>query len=149
MVAVFGIIQFVAVLSAVLFTGAAFYIILVERPPAMGGGPQLTIKEWLPSGRLGIEIQSVLAGLGGLTGLLAWLMCGGILWVIGAFFIFAAIPFVLLAITPRGKQVLDAVQGSGADEMEALLKKRRRLHLVRSVLGFVASCIYFALVVKT
>jgi hypothetical protein len=143
-IGVFGIVQFVAVLSTTLFTGAALYTTLFEHPARLGCGTELSAREWALSCRRGMGMQTSLAAVGGLAGLPAWLMCGGILWAIGAFLIFAAIPFMLLPIMARSKQLIDQAQGTRAAKTGG-----RKFHLVRSVLGFAASCIYLALVVKT
>ena len=73
----FSILQFVAVLSTTLFTGAACYIALAEPAAGRGCETEAAATEWLQSRRRAMRLQNTLAAFGGLTGILAWLMGDG------------------------------------------------------------------------
>ena len=60
-----------ALVSAALFTGAAFYINFAEHPARMGLEDRPLLAQWKPSYKRGLAMQSALAIIGFLLGLLA------------------------------------------------------------------------------
>jgi hypothetical protein len=65
--------EFVAVLSCILFTGAAVYINLVEHPARMQCGVEIAATEFPPSYRRATVMQATCAALGLLSSVAAWL----------------------------------------------------------------------------
>jgi Domain of unknown function (DUF1772) len=143
------IVQFVAVLSSTLFTGAAIYINLVEHPARMECGTELAITEWAPSYKRATGMQAPLAIGSTLAGGGAWFTTGDLLWLFGALLIFAVIPFTFIAIMPTNHMLLDPGINNTSPETHALLEKWGKLHGVRSILSFVASSIFLMLILRS
>lgn len=138
------IISLVALLSATLFTGAAFYITLVEHPARLGLGDGPMLQQWQPSYKRALPIQSGLAVIGGLAGLIAGYLTKDWLWVAGSVALLTNWPFTLLVIFPVNKRLM-ALNPRLADfESRAMLVQWGRLHGVRSFLG-AAAMLLFAL----
>lgn len=138
------IISLVALLSATLFTGAAFYITLVEHPARLGLGDGPMLQQWQPSFKRALPIQSGLAVIGGLAGLIAGYLTKDWLWVAGSVALLANWPFTLLVIFPVNKRLM-ALNPCLADfDSRAMLVQGGRLHGVRSFLG-AAAMLLFAL----
>src|SRR5205823_4055265 len=131
--------RFVAILSAVLFSGAAIYINLVEHPARMECGTRLAATVFGPSYRRAAAMQVILALMASVSGAGAWLTGAPWAWLLGALFIFAVIPYTLLVIRPTNRQLLDPELDRASDKAQRLLKKWGRLHAVRSVLSLRAS----------
>jgi hypothetical protein len=136
--------QFVAVLAAVLFTGAALYINLVEHPARMECGTQLAATVFGPSYRRAAMMQVILALSATVGGGGAWYLGAPVAWLVGAVVIFAVVPFTLIAILPTNKKLLDPALDRGSPEGHRLLMNWGRLHAVRSVLSLLASVIFLS-----
>ena len=141
-------IEFIAVLSCTLFTGAAIYINLVEHPARMGCDTKTAATVWAPSYKRATVMQASLAILSFLAGVSAWLLGSGILWLAGAVVIGLVVPFTFIAIMPTNHQLLEPGRDLASDETRKLLEKWARLHAVRSVLSLVASMIYLVLLLR-
>jgi hypothetical protein len=139
MLAVF---QFLAVLCCILFAGAAIYINLVEHPARMGCDTKTAATVWAPSYKRATVMQAPLAVLSFLAGVGAWLLGGGILWLIGAVLIGLVVPYTFIAVMPTNHQLLALGRDLSSVETRSLLEKWGRLHAVRSVLSFVACIVY-------
>ncbi len=137
-------IQLLAALSCTLFTGAAIYINLVEHPARMACSTELAATVWAPSYKRATVMQVTLTIVSTVTGVASWLMGGGIMWLAGAIFIFAVIPFTLIAIMPTNKKLLDPELDRASETTRAPLQKWARLHAVRSILSLAASIIFLA-----
>ncbi|MBI2680787.1 MAG: DUF1772 domain-containing protein [Candidatus Solibacter usitatus] len=138
------ILQFTAVLTAMLFSGAAIYINLVEHPARMECGTSLAATEFGPSYRRAAVMQAILALASTIAGLGAWFMGGPRLWFVGAVLIFAVIPFTLIAIMPTNKQLLDPALDRSSPLARRLMQDWGKLHAVRSILAFAASVIFLS-----
>ncbi len=124
----------VALLAATLFTGAAFYITLVEHPArlSLAEGPMLA--QWRQSYRRALPIQSMLALLAGSSALSAgWIWSNG-LAVAGGVAMLANWPFTLAALLPINRRLSAGAGDAGSHQ---LLLRWGRLHDVRSLLGMV------------
>jgi Domain of unknown function (DUF1772) len=139
--------RFVAILSAVLFSGAAIYINLVEHPARMECGTRLASTVFGPSYRRAAVLQVILALLATIGGAGAWLTGAPRAWLLGAFFIVAVIPFTLLVIRPTNRLLLDPKAERTAEATNHLLRKWGRLHAVRSILGLLASLTFVCSVI--
>ncbi len=96
--------QFVAVLAATLFTGAAIYINVAEHPERMGCVTAVAARVVGPSYRQATTMQAVLAVISTVIAIgaptspaLSWRGSSG------AVFIFAVVRFTLLVIMPTNK----------------------------------------------
>jgi Domain of unknown function (DUF1772) len=146
---VLAIVEFIAVLSCTLFTGAAIYINFVEHPARMGCDTATAAIVWAPSYKRATVMQAPLAILSLLAGVAGWLLGGGLMWLVGAILIGLVVPFTFLAIMPTNHQLLAPGRDLSSSETRALLERWGRLHAVRSALGFSASVIFLWLLVRT
>lgn len=138
------IFSLIALLTATLFTGAAWYITLVEHPARLGLDDGSLLQQWQPSYKRALPLQSGLAVIGGVAGLLAGYLTKDWLWAAGSIALLANWPFTLLVIFPVNKRLM-ALNPRLADlESRKMLVKWGRLHSVRGVFG-VAATLFFAL----
>ena len=134
--------QFVAILAALLFTGAAIYINLAEHPARMECGSELAVTVFGPSYRRAAVMQVILALAATVAGIGAWFMGAPRGWLVGAGMIFAVIPFTLIAIMPTNRKLLDPALDRGSQAAHRLLENWGRLHAVRSILSLMASILF-------
>lgn len=135
-----------ALICATLFAGIAAYITLVEHPVrlALPDGPALA--QWRPSYARALPLQSGLAILGGVTGLIAWYQTSNGLWLAGSIAILSNWPFTLIAMLPTNTLLKTIAPGADG---RALLEKWGRLHAIRSVLGTLAATAFAAACVQS
>jgi len=138
--------EFIAVLTSMLFSGAAIYINLVEHPARMECGTELAATVFGPSYRRVAVMQAALALAATVAGTCAWLLSQEVVWLIGGLLIFAVVPFTLVVIMPTNKKLLDPSLNRNSEAAHRLLQRWGRLHVVRSILGFGASVIFVAAV---
>jgi hypothetical protein len=136
------VVQFIAVLAATFFAGAAVYINLVEHPARLSVSTELAAMQWAPSYKLATVMQASLAITATLAGLLAWILGAGPLWLLGALLIFAVVPVTFVIIMPTNKLLLAPGRDLSSNETRALLIKWGRLHAIRSMLGLAASIVF-------
>jgi len=136
------LIQFIAVLAASIFTGAAIYINLVEHPARMSCSTEIAAAVWAPSYRRATVMQASLAIAGSLAGVAAWMLGAGLMWLVAALCIFAVVPVTFIIIFPTNKKLLAPERDPRSPETRTLLNKWARLHVIRSALSLVASAIY-------
>jgi len=141
--------QFFATLFCTLFAGAAIYISLVEHPARMGCDTKTAATVWAPSYKRGTMMQAPLAVLSFMSGVMAWLFGGGVMWLVGAVLIGLVVPFTFIAILPTNHQLLMPGRDLASIETRPLLEKWGRLHAVRSVLSLSASTLYLVLLLKS
>jgi Domain of unknown function (DUF1772) len=141
--------QFVAILTATLFSGAAIYISLVEHPARMECGTELAATVFGPSYRRAAKMQAMLAAASTIAGIGSWFMDARVAWLVGALLIFAVVPFTIIAIRPTNNQLLDPALERTPAAARPLLRRWGRLHAVRSILGLAASAIFLSLVVSS
>jgi len=132
----------VAALAASLFAGAAIYINLVEHPARLACGTELAARQFAPSYKRATVMQVSLAVVAALAGFANWLSGAGVVWLTGALFIFAVIPFTLVVILPTNTKLLAPGRDKGSAETRQLLEAWGRLHAVRSLLSLVAALAY-------
>jgi len=141
--------QFFATLFCTLCAGAAIYISLVEHPARMGCDTKTAATVWSPSYKRGTMMQAPLAVLSFMSGVMAWLFGGGVMWLVGAVLIGLVVPFTFIAILPTNHQLLMPGRDLASIETRPLLEKWGRLHAVRSVLSLAASTLYLVLLLKS
>ena len=141
--------QFVAILTATLFSGAAIYVNLVEHPARMECGTEFAARVFAPSYRRAAVMQAVLASAATIAGIGAWFMDARVAWLVGALLIFAVVPFTIIAIRPTNNQLLDPALDRKSEAARRLLTRWGRLHAVRSILALAASVIFLSLVLSS
>jgi hypothetical protein len=97
---------------------------------------------WAPSYRRATVMQASLAVAGSLAGLAAWMLGGGLMWLVAALFILAVVPVTFIIIFPTNKQLLAPGRDPGSPETRKLLIKWGQLHAIRSALSLIASVIF-------
>src|SRR5438445_7253028 len=96
--------QFIAVLAATLFTGAAIYINVAEHPARMECGTAVAATVFGPSYRRAAVMQAGLAVIAAAAAMGAWWRSAAVSWLIGALPIFAVIPFTVFVMMPTNKK---------------------------------------------
>jgi Domain of unknown function (DUF1772) len=128
-----------ALASAALFTGAAFYINFAEHPARMGLDDRPLLAQWKPSYKRGLIMQSALAIIGFVLGLAAWWITGRLAFVLGGLLMIANWPWTLLGIMPTNHVLMATDLASAGMESRALLTRWNQLHAVRTGLGALAT----------
>jgi hypothetical protein len=138
MMFVFGLL---ALTAAAIFAGAALYISVAEQPARLKLDDKALLLEWKPSYKRGFAMQAPLALIGCLFGLAAWYEIGNYGFLLGAMILLANWPWTLLAIMPTNTKLM-AMEAPNP-EIRLLICKWGRLHSVRSILGLVATGVFF------
>ncbi|MFC7398389.1 DUF1772 domain-containing protein [Chelatococcus sp. GCM10030263] len=138
-----------ALSSAAIFFGAAIYINIAEQPARLKLDDRAALMQWGPAYKRGFAMQASLAVVSGLLGLSAWWLSGDLLWVLGAAFILANWPYTVLVIMPVNRRLEAMVADNPHSEARLLLVQWGKLHAWRSVLGGVATLVYFLALVPT
>ena len=128
-----------AIVAASLFTGAAAYISLVEHPARLGLDDAPLLAQWKPSYARALPLQSGLAVLGGVLGLVAWYVTRNWLWIAGSVALLANWPFTIFGIMPTNNRLKEIEPGP---QSRKLLIAWGKLHNVRSILGGVATMLF-------
>ncbi|OGW38765.1 MAG: hypothetical protein A2010_04750 [Nitrospirae bacterium GWD2_57_9] len=136
--------EFLAAMSAGLFSGAAIYINLVEHPARMSCGTVVAVTEFRPSYRRATVMQASLAAFGTLNAVVAWFLGAGLSWLIGGILLGSVIPFTLIVIFPTNRQLLDPDLDKNSALALRLLTRWGRLHAVRSILSLAALTIFLS-----
>lgn len=131
-----------ALTSAALFAGAAFYINVAEQPARMLLEDSALLRQWKPSYKRGFAMQSALAIVAFLFGSAAWWQSGQVLFLCGALLMIANWPFTLIVIMPTNHILMDIDPSSGDTRIRPLLGKWNGLHGVRTTLS-IAACLCF------
>ena len=131
--------EFIATLSAALFAGAAIYINVAEHPARMTLDTRNAALQWAPSYKRATWMQAPLAIVSFVTGVAAWLLGGGVLWLIAALLIGAVVPITFIVIMPTNRRLLAGDRDLASAETRQLLHRWGNLHAVRSVVSAVAT----------
>jgi hypothetical protein len=131
--------QFIATFCAAIFAGAALYINLAEHPARLGLETSIAATQWGPSYKRATWMQAPLALLSFVASGAAWLMGGGVPWLVAAALIGAVVPFTLIVIMPINHKLLAPGRDLGSAETRALLERWGKLHAVRTVLSLLAT----------
>jgi hypothetical protein len=131
-----------ALLSAALFAGAAFYINVAEQPARMLLDDRALLQQWKPSYKRGFAMQSTLAIVGFLFGCAAWWQSDNLLFLVGAILMIANWPFTIWGIMPTNHILMAIDPDSGDPRIRPLLVKWNGLHSVRTALSALA-CVAF------
>jgi uncharacterized membrane protein len=137
---------YLALTTAALFTGAAFYINFAEQPARLTLDDRALLAQWKPAYKRGYMMQATLAIVGFVLGALAWWQTGRVAFLIGALLMLANWPWTLFAIMPTNKILMATEPTDAGPKTRALLIKWNGLHAVRTVLGMLATAAFiFAL----
>jgi uncharacterized membrane protein len=138
------LLELVATLAAGLFAGAAIYIDLAEQPARKQIDTSAALAEWRPSYKRAAVVQPILAAVGFLSAVAAWLMGASVWWLVGGVLLVAVIPYTLVVVFPTNNKLLDPAIEKDLDLARRLLVRWGRLHTVRSIMS-VATFLVFML----
>jgi uncharacterized membrane protein len=139
--------ELIALLTCGLFTGAAWYISLVEHPARMECGAEVAATQFSPSYRRARVMQATLAAVCLLSSFAAWLAGATFWWAVGGVLLGSVIPFTLIVILPTNKQLLSPTLDKRSVQAAQLLARWGTLHHVRSVLGGAALLLFLDLLI--
>ena len=128
-----------ALIAAALFTGAAFYVNVVEQPARLSLDDRALLTEWKPSYRRGAAMQAPLALVGFLLAVIAWWQTSEVGFLVGGVAIVAAWPWTLIGIKPTNDALLATEPDQAGSQARALVVKWGALHAVRTGLGALAT----------
>ena len=129
---------YLALVTAALFTGAAFYVSFAEQPARPGLNDHALLAQWKPAYKRGFAMQAPLAVTGFVLGIVAWRLTGGVMFLIGGALLLANWPWTIFGIMPTNKVLLATELEAASSQSRALIVKWNRLHSVRTVLGCLA-----------
>lgn len=128
-----------ALVSAALFTGAAFYVNFAEQPARLNLDDRSLLVQWKPAYKRGTFMQSTLAIIGFVLGIAAWWLSGVVVFILGAVLMLANWPWTLLFIMPTNRSLMATDPASAGNATRALLTKWNSLHAIRTGLGAAAT----------
>src|SRR5262249_26047265 len=134
--------QFLAVLAAALFAGAALYINIAEHPARMGLETRAAAQQWAPSYKRATWMQAPLAIVSLLCGVAVWLQGGGLGWLCAALLVGRVVPITLGIIMPTNHKLLAPSRDLSSPETRELLLRWGRLHAIRTALSLAGTVIY-------
>jgi len=138
--------ELLATLTAVLFSGASIYVNLVEHPARIQCGTALAVAQWGPSYKRATVMQASLAAVGFFSATGAWILGAGGFWLIGSILLGLVIPFTFIVILPTNRKLLNPDLVKESPDARLLLDRWARLHAVRSVLSFSSFLVFLLLV---
>ena len=127
--------KFLALFSAGMFTGAAFYLTTVEHPARMSVGAEAARQEFRPSYKRAAPQQGGLAIVCFVSSAAVVALTHDWLWLLGGSLVGAVVPFTLLFIMPTNRLLLGEHEELEIQLERARLAKWARLHAVRTVLS--------------
>jgi hypothetical protein len=93
-------------------------------------GVEIAAAEFSPSYRRGSVMQAILAAVGLLSSIAAWLAGATFWWPIAGVLLGSVIPFTLIVILPTNKYLLNPTLDKGSAETERLLARWGALALL-------------------
>jgi hypothetical protein len=128
-----------ALLTAGLFAGAAFYINFAEQPARLALDDRALLAEWKIAYPRGFLLQAPLAILGCVLGIWAWYRLGRLEFLFGAVLMLANWPWTLLVIASVNKKLMAMAPEDAGAQSRAMIVKWSWLHAVRTGLGCLAA----------
>jgi len=127
-----------ALITAAIFAGAAFYINFAEQPARLSLDDRSLLAEWKPAYKRGYSMQATLAIAGFLLGVVSWWLTGRLAFAAGAVLMLANWPWTIFGILPTNKVLMATELADAGPHTRALLVKWNKLHAVRTGLAMCA-----------
>jgi hypothetical protein len=135
----FGIL---ALVTAALFAGAAFYVSFAEHPARSEIDDRAQLQQWKFAYRRGTLMQGTLATLGFLLGMAAWWQSRDELYIVGAIMMGANWAYTALMIMPVNNELKSIALDDAGEQSHTLLRRWGKLHVKRTMLGIGASVLF-------
>ena len=132
-----------ALIASAIFAGAAFYVNFAEQPARLTLDDRALLAEWKPAYKRGAAMQAPLAVVGFLFGMLAWWQVSDSAFLVGAILIIAPWPWTLIVIKPINDALLATELDKAGQPTRSLVLKWGAVHAVRTVLGGLATAVFF------
>ena len=131
-----------ALTISALFAGAAIYINITEQPARLQLEDRSVLAEWKPAYKRGYVMQASLAAVGGILGLVAFLISLQWRWLLGAVVLLANWPYTIYVIRPTNRRLMDTPVEAATAETRQMIRQWGILHAGRSALGLTATAIF-------
>ena len=131
-----------------LFSGAALYVSLVEHPARVSCGPEVAVREFVPSYKRATVMQVALALAGLLVGLAAARAYSDLRLALASVLLAAVVPFTIIVILPTNKRLVDPSLDPGSETAVVLLARWGRLHAVRTALSLASFLLFLSWLAK-
>jgi hypothetical protein len=141
------ILGILALIVAALFASAAFYVNFAEQPARLVLDEGAALRQWQRSYERAALMQATLAMAGFLLGMAAWWSNRDPLWLVGALVMLAPWPYTLLVIKPVNDRLKATTPAQADADTLALIRRWGHLHAGRTVLGVLATALYFCAMV--
>lgn len=132
-----------ALVTAAIFAGAAFYVNFAEQPARLLLDDRALLTEWKPAYQRGALMQAPLAVISFAFGVLAWHQIAHAGFLIGAFLIISPWPWTLLVIKPVNDALLAIDLDKAGSGSRALIVRWGAVHAARTVMGGLATAAFF------
>jgi Domain of unknown function (DUF1772) len=128
-----------ALTVAAAFAGAAIYVSVAEQPARLRLEDKALLQEWQPSYKRGAAMQASIAVVACVLGVVAWWQTSGFAFLVGAVMIILPWPWTLIVMMPTNR-LLEAMDAATFNpQARPLIVKWGKLHLVRAMLGVLAT----------
>ena len=131
-----------ALVTAALFAGAAFYVSFAEHPARSELDDRAQLQQWKLSYRRGAIMQGTLAALGFVLGLVAWWQTRDELWIVGAIMLGSNWAYTALMILPVNTELKAIELDDAGEDSHTLLRRWGKLHVKRTMLGVGATLLF-------
>ena len=132
-----------ALISAAMFTGAAFYVSVGEQPVRLKLDHRSALLQWQPAYRRGYAMQGPLAAIAFVLGVVTWWDVRGWQWLAGALAMLANWPYTLVIMAPLNKRLMAMAESDAGQATTEMIRQWGRLHAVRTVLGVIGTGFFF------
>jgi hypothetical protein len=132
-----------ALVTAAIFAGAAFYVNFAEQPARLLLDDRALLTEWKPAYQRGATMQAPLAVISFVLGMLAWWQFAHLGFLIGALLIIAPWPWTLLVIKPVNDALLAIDLDKAGSQSRALVIRWGTVHAARTIMGALATAAFF------
>ncbi|MBO9715060.1 DUF1772 domain-containing protein [Sphingomonas sp.] len=127
-------------ITAALFTGASLYVSWAEHPARMKLDDRAALAQWKPSYDRAAMLQASLALASAAAGIAAWARWRSMWpWLGGGVLMLSVIVYTFAVIWKTNQRLEATAPDAAGPETRALLVRWGQLHLVRTLLGLLAT----------